>query len=506
MQNQITAKVLRITSESPCAHILINRASGVFRVFQLNFSHLPGMEYGAMESCTKMSACPTAFLEPWIRSFFVHVLSCDFWGKHNHISSLTCGMKGIGIPALLVLLSFFHSVVVGDRLRVGQPLHDARQLQTTTLNVVGNNGLPSTVFPLKKCQGDCDHDTDCQSGLKCFQRDPGNSSNVPGCQGDVDVKSTNDYCFDPSDGHASGDKVHTTSSGSLLALVGNNGSPSKVFPLSKCQGDCDKDSDCAGNLQCFNRDPSATIVPGCNGKPVDSTDYCYDPSAVSGSQGRLVDKGVDHVPSKAYPLGLCEGDCDGDSDCAGDLVCHQTTGRNSVPSCVGRSPADTDYCIRPSSELARPPVSGAFRLKEHWEPGYKWQEEFWEQEWCMECGGSDCNVGDEIFIHECTEHSTWFVFANSVDTTAQIQIAATNLCLEWVDARDLRARTCDASVRRQKFRSKNGAFRSNDKFEILTYRGEGCLTQQHHPKDGEKIFRSDCERARQYDTSLWGEY
>jgi hypothetical protein len=447
-----------------------------------------------------------AFLEPWIRSFFVHILSCDFWGKHNHISSLTCGMKGIGIPALLVLLSFFHSVAVGDRLRVGQPLHDARQLQTTTLNVVGNNGLPSTVFPLQKCQGDCDHDTDCQSGLKCFQRDPGNSSNVPGCQGDVDVKSTNDYCFDPSDGHASGDKVPTTSSGSLLALVGNNGSPSKVFPLSKCQGDCDKDSDCAGNLQCFNRDPSATIVPGCNGKPVDSTDYCYDPSAVSGSQGRLVDKGVDHVPSKAYPLGLCEGDCDGDSDCAGDLVCHQTTGRNSVPSCVGRSPADTDYCIRPSSELARPPVSGAFRLKEHWEPGYKWQEEFWEQEWCMECGGSDCNVGDEIFIHECTEHSTWFVFANSVDTTAQIQIAATNLCLEWVDARDLRVRTCDASVRRQKFRSKNGAFRSNDKFEILTYRGEGCLTQQHHPKDGEKIFRSDCERARQYDTSLWGEY
>ena len=64
------------------------------------------------------------------------------------------------------------------------------------------------------------------------------------------------------------------------------------------------------------------------------------------------------MPSDAYPLGLREGDCDGDSDCTGDLVCHQRDGSDPVPSCAGRGDSKTDYCIHSSDESARPPVVG----------------------------------------------------------------------------------------------------------------------------------------------------
>ena len=46
------------------------------------------------------------------------------------------------------------------------------------------------------CAGDCDADTDCQPGLKCFQRDTTDAT-VPGCPaiGSGDI-GTHDYCYD----------------------------------------------------------------------------------------------------------------------------------------------------------------------------------------------------------------------------------------------------------------------------------------------------------------------
>lgn len=46
--------------------------------------------------------------------------------------------------------------------------------------------------------------------------------------------------------------------------------------MAKCQGDCDKDSDCAPGLRCFQRD-RYEAVPGCSGYGWASMDYCYDP-------------------------------------------------------------------------------------------------------------------------------------------------------------------------------------------------------------------------------------
>jgi hypothetical protein len=53
-------------------------------------------------------------------------------------------------------------------------------------------------YKCKKCQGDCDSDSECEGGLKCFQRD--GREEVPGCSGSTDHDlSGRDFCYDPND-------------------------------------------------------------------------------------------------------------------------------------------------------------------------------------------------------------------------------------------------------------------------------------------------------------------
>merc|ERR1712048_1236123 len=44
--------------------------------------------------------------------------------------------------------------------------------------------------------------------------------------------------------------------------------------LEMCQGDCDEDFECAGGLNCFQRDGHEPI-PGCSGRGIRGFDYCY---------------------------------------------------------------------------------------------------------------------------------------------------------------------------------------------------------------------------------------
>ena len=59
-------------------------------------------------------------------------------------------------------------------------------------------GTASCIPYCKACQGDCDSDSDCADGLRCFFRDS-SSTLVPGCYaggaGDI---GTHDYCYDPA--------------------------------------------------------------------------------------------------------------------------------------------------------------------------------------------------------------------------------------------------------------------------------------------------------------------
>jgi len=58
--------------------------------------------------------------------------------------------------------------------------------------------------------------------------------------------------------------------------------------------------------------------------------------------------------SRDEPCERCEGDCHRDSDCAGDLVCYNVSGKHKpgdfcakIPGCSGEDLSKTDWCIRP---------------------------------------------------------------------------------------------------------------------------------------------------------------
>ena len=99
-----------------------------------------------------------------------------------------------------------------------------------------------------------------------------------------------------------------------------------------CEGDCDKDSDCDAGLKCFQRD-GKEAVPGCSGSGKKGWDYCVD-------EKYLVETG-DGLGKNAY--GLCEGDCDHDSDCKSGLTCFQRDGNEAVPGCSGSGKKGWDY-------------------------------------------------------------------------------------------------------------------------------------------------------------------
>ena len=55
-------------------------------------------------------------------------------------------------------------------------------------------------------------------------------------------------------------------------------------------------------------------------------------------------------------LKICEGDCDNDSDCVGDLICYERDGTNletHLPGCQGIPEYGWDYCVNPYDQLTR---------------------------------------------------------------------------------------------------------------------------------------------------------
>lgn len=115
-------------------------------------------------------------------------------------------------------------------------------------------------------------------------------------------------------------------------------------------------------------------------------------------------------------------------------------------------------------------------------------------------------------IHTCDRNSECLEFRNLIRLNgseyAQIKIADRNLCFEIVGQNRMELRECvDTDYPRQQFVAMNGSFSGGGRFEIGTvFRPGGCLTQQHHPRRGERIKREDCGVPRGDDTSFWVRY
>ena len=90
-----------------------------------------------------------------------------------------------------------------------------------------------------------------QGDLVCFTRE--GTEEVPGCSGQG-IKG-DDYCtVRPSD--------------SYLIYKGNG-----KTNLDLCEGDCDRNADCATGFYCFKRRKFES-VPGCEGSGARGKDYC----------------------------------------------------------------------------------------------------------------------------------------------------------------------------------------------------------------------------------------
>jgi hypothetical protein len=195
-------------------------------------------------------------------------------------------------------------------------------------------------FPLDVCEGDCDRDSDCKSGLKCFRRIIGNRP-VPGCTGDKHAFKGLDFCYQPPIPAPVPVPPPAPVVSGTLKIVGNIGGPG--FPLGICEGDCDWDSDCQSGLKCFQRD-GLEPVPYCTGdkRTYKGSDFCYKPRVL---------KFIGNNGGSGFPLGVCEGDCDRDSDCQDGLKCFQRHLLKPVPGCTGDSIVfiGMDFCYQPNT-------------------------------------------------------------------------------------------------------------------------------------------------------------
>lgn len=155
---------------------------------------------------------------------------------------------------------------------------------------------PDHLYPLGRCQGDCDVDSHCQGGLRCYQRDA--NAHVPGCTGGEQDGTSSDYCIRLEDfpegattsrlpspspvpsttpSSSASENLSTASNSSHIQPRGElTVFPDPITrPLGLCQGDCDSDEDCEDGLICWMRNAGDTPIPFCNG-PVGTsrTDFC----------------------------------------------------------------------------------------------------------------------------------------------------------------------------------------------------------------------------------------
>jgi len=183
-----------------------------------------------------------------------------------------------------------------------------------------------------------------------------------------------------------------------------------------------------------------------------------------------------------------------------------------MPTVAGEIPTDMptkfdNNVISSSLAKLRSSNEVGFRLKLYWETGYYWQESTTEKFWCMSCPGGECKRNDQIELGDCKEKSNedaQFV-ATSSGKGHQFRVTNTNLCLQK-SARSVTV-TLEPCNTKNKFQTFVGFKSDGMRFDLRPSTStKRCLSQHHHPKNGETIYAETCFKAHNVDTGYWVAY
>ena len=211
----------------------------------------------------------------------------------------------------------------GNTALIGSPKYVDTSTTRKALTSIG-----ATVINLNLCEGDCDSDSDCSFGLKCFQRS--GYTPVPGCSG-TGVFDW-DYCYKPEIG-----TVHVFTRSSSPSSEDESIITTWVEETKLVASDASMQSEFGASVALYGN--TALI-----GSP--KSDEFVEEGGILVPK-TLVSHGWDGLGTGS--LGECEGDCDTDTDCATGLVCFQRSANEAVPGCLGSGENNMDFCVKSSS-------------------------------------------------------------------------------------------------------------------------------------------------------------
>lgn len=266
-----------------------------------------------------------------------------------------------------------HAEPFGDGdspLGIGEGVGVANSGQNPIFGIVRNQNC--FIRQCQLCKGSCQDDSDCADGLFCIKREEFGDDVFDkwvDCSGEAQGQVN--YCY------------HSKPYAELTIVPDAGANCGKGVICTACQGDCDNDGECAGNLKCFQRS-SFERVPGCVGRGIEGRDYCYksdeeevqdedkSDAAIDSDVSALgtghtlspliddteaIDDGLaheklpkltdEHYYCQKVHCGVCEGDCNDSTQCSGDLVCIHREGNESMEKlgCSGDGMEGMDYCV-----------------------------------------------------------------------------------------------------------------------------------------------------------------
>ena len=376
---------------------------------------------------------------------------------------------------------------------------DADYCVRPTISHLGDN--PTSKLGL--CQGDCDSDKDCVDGLVCWQREP--FGTVPGCYGGETNDSFADFCITPS------------------ALPG----------LGLCSGDCSTNSDCQGDLICYQRRPYFP-APGCPEGETDSsfTNYCIDPveyenDPIPQPSSPAMVKIFDPKPSDPdFRFGLCEGSCTSSDECGENLFCigREDSGDGPLPlessfcSDEEMYPPEVRVCAPSEGSSSSGQFSGTSQLRLYEDPQapFDWQAGGSDPTngsgWCIGCvSDAQCGEGDTLRLVPCSSTNALtfllrreqaFIDGNSLFSTRGNTVCMTRTS----DGNGVMLDPCAGSTNPDTlwFDGKEGDF-DDSKFVItMRWISNLCLTQPTDPiATGNPLSLEPCSLAQAGNRALW---